>query len=185
MSSHHHNTHLKWNVHNANIQCSHSNSELLIHHPDDDDFHREWTSKNWPTLDAQSNRVLLLLERNSSQFNKYKSYPIEGAACEGPSSVEISSYFLFLMAFAQTMHKGQGHTLDKVTLSLMNVRKLVKFSQIFVEFSRVVNYKTFVYSCQLVHLMIWYHKLQLFNRILRFWLISSALMRTENSMLSG
>ena len=92
-------------------------------YPDDDEFYREWTSKNWPTLDDKNNRVLLLLERNSSQFNKYKSYPIEGAACEGPSSVEISSYFSFLMAFVQTMYyKGQGRTLDKVILSLLKVR---------------------------------------------------------------
>ena len=109
-------------------------------YPDDDKFHNEWTSKNWPTLDNQNKRVLLVLDCNSS-FNKYKSYPIEGAGYEGPSSVEICSYFSFMMSFAQTIHKAEGCTLDKVILSLRSVRKFMKFSQIFVAFSRVADHK--------------------------------------------
>ena len=109
-------------------------------YPDDEKFHAEWTSKNWPTLDDQNKCVLLLLEHNW-QFNKYKSYPIEGAAYEEPSSVEICSYFSFLMGFAQTIHKAEGRTLDKVILSLTNVRKFIKFSQIFVAFSRVAHHE--------------------------------------------
>ena len=109
-------------------------------YPDDEKFHTKWTSKNWPTLDDQNKRVLLLLEHNW-QFNNYKSYPIEGAACERPSYVEICSYFSFLMGFAQTIHKAEGRTLDKVILSLTNVRKFIKFSQIFVAFSRVAHHE--------------------------------------------
>ena len=45
--------------------------------------------------------------------------------------------------------------------------------------------KIFAYSCRLIHLMIWYHILQLFSRILKFWFISSVLMRTINLMLNG
>ena len=45
--------------------------------------------------------------------------------------------------------------------------------------------KIFICSCQLVHLMNWYHKLQLFSRILRSWFILSALTRTTNLTLHG
>ena len=109
-------------------------------YPDDDKFHNEWTSKNWPTLDNQNKRVLLVLDCNSS-FNKYKLYPIEGAGYKGPSSVEICSYFSFMMSFAQTIHKAEGRMLDKVILSLRSVCKFMKFSQIFVAFSRVADHK--------------------------------------------
>ena len=108
-------------------------------YPNDDKFHREWISSHSPTLDKDNNHALLLLDHNS-QYDKYKSYPIQGAPCEGPSCVEICSHFPFQMGFAKTIHKAEGCTLDKVILSLTTVKKFIKFSHIFVAFSRVTNH---------------------------------------------
>lgn len=110
-----------------------------IPYPDDDEFHKQWIDKKWPTLDESNKRVVLSLSKTSSKYNKYKTYPIQGSAAEGPSSVQICSFFSFQMGFAQTLHKGQGRTIPYVTLSLQNLRGSINFSQIFVAFTRVAD----------------------------------------------
>ena len=111
-----------------------------IPYPEDEDFHRQWIHKNWPTLDESKQHVLLVLPKSSSNYNKYKTYPIQGNAVDGPSSVQICPIFSFQMGFAQTLHKGQGRTIPYVILSLQNVRGCINFSQIFVAFTRVANH---------------------------------------------
>ena len=109
-------------------------------YPEDDDFHKDWISNSWPTLDESKNCVILPLYHHPSHFDKFKSFPIQGTPFEGPSSAEICSYFSFQMAFAITIHKAQGRTMPSVILSLMNVQNLIKFSHIFVAFSRVKHH---------------------------------------------
>ena len=111
-----------------------------IPYPDDEDFHQKWISKEWPTLDEAKRRVILPLQHSSSKYSKYKTYPIQGCAVDGPSSVQICSIFSFQMGFAQTLHKGQGRTIPYVILSLKNLQHNINFSQIFVAFTRVANH---------------------------------------------
>ena len=95
--------------------------------------------KAWTTLSIIKDKIIIAIPQSSNHSNKIFTI-IPGTSHYKPSRIEISPQFPIEMAFAITVHKAQGQTLDQVILALSHRHAAqcdMSYSHVYVATSRI------------------------------------------------